>query len=120
MKNQQVSITYKISKNNLIGELHERNVEFRMAKRKEDLKSKFDNEMAGVHCLPALMFGHSQSTIKELYLDSYEILASEPLHTIKGHVTNINVELPLHLSKDFGLHMFVTAQSLNNPAGNRK
>ena len=96
MKDQQVSITNKIFKNDLIGELHERNVEFRIEEKKEDFQSKFDNEMAGVHCLPALMFGHSQSTIKDLYLDPYGILAYEPLHTINGHITNINEELPRH------------------------
>ena len=71
-----------------------------MDEKKEDLQSKFENEMAGVHCLPALMFGNSQSTIKELYLDFYDILSCKPLHTLKGHITNIYEELPLHLSKD--------------------
>lgn len=53
--------------------------------------------MSGIHRLPALMFEEPDETLENLHLASYDILSCEPLHTIKGHITNLYEELPRHV-----------------------
>ena len=44
--------------------------------------------------MPALLLTHPTQNLSEIHLDKYEVVASEPLHDIKGHIINIITELP--------------------------
>lgn len=50
--------------------------------------------------MPMLMFDRPDSTLKELYLQDYEIVPVEPLHAVKVHITNLYEEIPEHLNRD--------------------
>ena len=56
-------------------------------------------EMAGIHRLPALLFEEPDATLESLHLHQYDVLSCEPLHTIKGHITNLFEELPRQVPK---------------------
>ena len=94
-----LSITANISKPDLVGELHERKVEFRMDEKKDRLVQKLESELAGIHHVPALLFGSTTLNLQQYGLEKYEILPVEPLHTITGHTKNLYAEIPSHLSK---------------------
>ena len=100
VKRQMLSITANISKPDIVGELHERRVVFRMDERKESLMQKIESELTGIHHVPALLFGSASLNLEEFNLDNYEILPVEPLHTITGHAKNLYAEIPFHLSKE--------------------
>ena len=55
VKRQMLSITANISKPDIVGELHERRVVFRMDERKESLMQKLESELTGIHHVPALL-----------------------------------------------------------------
>ena len=100
IKRQMLSLTANISKPDLVGELHERNVSFRMDEKKDSLMQKLESELSGIHHVPALLFGSSELDLSTLGLDTYEVLPVEPLHTIAGHTKNLYVEIPFHLGKE--------------------
>ena len=53
------------------------------------------DELKGSHCVPALLF---EEPLQEmLWLDDYEVLPTEGLHTITGHIKNIYHEAPHHI-----------------------
>lgn len=44
--------------------------------------------------MPALLLTNPTQNLSDINLDKYEVVASEPLHDIKGHIINIISELP--------------------------
>ena len=88
-----------ITKTDLIGELHERGVDFRESEPKETLQGKLEDALHGIHHLPALAFDSLSTDLGQISLGSYEILPVEPLHTIAGHIKNLYSEIPFHLTK---------------------
>ena len=62
---------------------------------KQDLQKLLDEEIHGIHRLPALLLTNSQASLMDLNLDKYEIV---PLIDIGHHIENILTELPHHLS----------------------
>ena len=99
MQEKKVNILEQISKADLIGELHERGVEFRESENKDALQQKLEDKLHGIHHLPALAFESSTTNLREISLAHYEILPVEPLHTIAGHIKNLYSEIPCHLTK---------------------
>ena len=100
IKNCVVNPSEKISKPELIGDLHERGVKFTVNEKKKPLKEKYQNELCGIHHIPAIVFNACQPDLSKVGLKSYEILPVEPLHTIAGHIKNLYKELPSHLKKE--------------------
>jgi len=70
---QFYSITSGISKTDIIGELHERGVEFAMTQRKDALLHKLETELTGIHRLPALIFERPNANLLEYGLSRYEV-----------------------------------------------
>jgi hypothetical protein len=62
--------------------------------KKPFLLAILENILRGVMRVPALLLNHPTQNISEIHLDKYEVVASEPLHDIKGHIINIITELP--------------------------
>ena len=51
-------------------------------------KASLDQILKGVMRVPALLLTNPTQQLSSLNLQNYEIVASEPLHDIKGHMIN--------------------------------
>ena len=58
-------------------------------KRKPELESEFDELRRGITNVPALLQGVPDKSLEEFHLHFYEISLIEPLHDIKGHLSNL-------------------------------
>jgi len=67
---------------------------------KKELSRLLTEEMKGAHRVPALLFTSPTSSFSENNLDEYEVLPTEPLHTIAGHIKNLYQEMQYHLSRE--------------------
>ena len=57
--------------------------------KKKALRDMLDNILHGVVRVPALLLPNPTQTLASLNLQKYEVLASEPLYDLKGHLINI-------------------------------
>ena len=80
-------------------DLHERGIRHPNNLKCSDLRQLLENEMKGTQRLPALLFDREEFNMKEIGMESYEVLPVEPLHTIKEHIKNLFQEIPRHLIK---------------------
>ena len=62
------------------------------------MTSKLQKILCGVQRVPSLLVTKPEQPLTELNLESYTILDCEPLHDLKGHVTNLLEELPIILT----------------------
>ena len=63
---------------------------------KKELETLLTEEVKGKQCLPALV----HHNIEEFeFLQQYEVLPMEGLHTIAGHIKNVYQEIEYHLDK---------------------
>ena len=58
-------------------------------KRKPQLEKEFDELRRGIVNVPALIQGIPETPLSELHLHHYEISPIEPLHDLKGHLSNL-------------------------------
>ena len=58
-------------------------------KTKKQLQPIFDNLRKGINHVPALIQACPTTTLTAVNLDRYEIIPTEPLHDLKGHVSNL-------------------------------
>ena len=65
--------------------------------KKGVLRDMLDNILRGVMRVPALLLTDPTQTLTSLNLHNYEVVASEPLHDLKGHIINLITELPFVL-----------------------
>ena len=93
-KGGSVKLYDKLEKEELTRELIERDVDFDKQTMKE-LKAELTKEMHGMQRVPSLLFNNPEGDINSLGLESYEILACEPLHDIMNHIKNLFLELPM-------------------------
>ena len=56
--------------------------------------------LKGVQRVPTLLLFNPNQQLKQLNLEEYTILDSEPLHDLKGHLGNLFKELPYILPTD--------------------
>lgn len=75
-------------------ELEARGVVLENKPLRVDLQKFLDEILRGVMRVPALLLTNPTQPLASLNLERYEIVASEPLHDIKGHVINLITELP--------------------------
>ena len=94
-KGGSVKLYDKLEKEELTRELIERDVDFDKQTMKE-LKAELTKEMHGMQRVPSLLFNNPEGDINSLGLESYEMLACEPLHDIMKHIKNLFLELPHH------------------------
>ena len=59
-----------------------------------DLQKVLDKTLKGVMRVPALLLTNPTQELSSINLERYEIVASEPLHDIKGHLINLITEIP--------------------------
>jgi len=94
LKNHKANVLDKISKDEIRSELSLRGIKFLMDDLKPALLAKLVEEMAGIHRLPALLHFKPNATLRECFLERYEVLEVEPLHAIKGHIYNMYEDIP--------------------------
>lgn len=80
--------------NELKRELGARLVHIEEGMLRNDLQRELDNILRGVIRVPALLLANPTQSLLSLGLERYEIVASEPLHDLKGHIVNLITELP--------------------------
>ena len=86
----------KLQKADVVEELHERNVAYRIDSNIDELRDKLIKEMCGIQRVPSLLFNQPDTDISSTELRSYEILGCEPLHDIGNHIKNLFFEIPHH------------------------
>lgn len=64
-----------------------------METRGKHKQADFDELRRGITNVPALLQGVSDKSLAEFSLDNYEISPIEPLHDIKGHLSNVIDEI---------------------------
>ena len=64
-------------------------------KKKTQLESDFEELRRGITNVSALLQGMPETSLQDLCLEQYEISPVEPLHDIKGHLSNVLDELRL-------------------------
>ena len=84
-------------------------VTFQQNWHKPALNDLLVDELKGSHCVPALLFEEPFQEIK--WLQNYETLPTEGLHTITGHIKNIYQEAPQHLKDHNEKKKFLKVQS---------
>ena len=94
VKDGKLKVFENIKKGHLIDELHQRGVKFFSTQKKDVLLQKLENEVKGIQNAPALLIPNIDNGH---LLESYEILANEPMHDIAGHWKNLIEEIPYHL-----------------------
>ena len=53
---------------------------------------EFDDIRLGVNNFPALLQGNPEVSLQSLNLQYYEVSPTEPLHDLKGHLSNMNLK----------------------------
>lgn len=66
-------------------------------KKKPDLERDFENIRLGITNFPALLQDQPQASLQSLNLQQYEVSPTEPLHDLKGHLSNI-IDETIHLT----------------------
>ena len=61
---------------------------------KDDLQTVLDETLKGIASVPAILLPNPTQSLSSLNLSKYEVVASEPLHDLKGHIINLITELP--------------------------
>ena len=89
-----------LTKDEIIQELHERQVKFYQSNLKQNLQTKLEAEVQGKHRVPAILFQNPSKTLADMNLENYECFGCEPLHCIAGHIKNLYEEIPYHLDKE--------------------
>ena len=66
--------------------------------KKPQLEKQFNELRGGIVNVPALLQGIPETPLSEIGLEQYEVSPVEPLHDIKGHLSNITAELRVSLN----------------------
>ena len=96
-KNLQTRPLDKLLLSDLQSELRLRDRNIR-GKKKPALLKEFDELKMGISNFPALLQEVPNAPLKSLYLENYEISPTEPLHDLKGHLSNV-IDESLHISE---------------------
>ena len=67
-----------------------------VGKKKPQLQTELEELRRGITNVPALLQNTPNVPLDSIYLHNYEILPTEPLHDIKGHLSNVTDELLAH------------------------
>ena len=97
LQSGRLKIFGNLKKHELCDELHQRGVSFFTTQNKTVLEEKLEKEVKGIQNAPALLIPNINNVN---LIESYEILAVEPMHDILGHWRNLIEEIPFHLKED--------------------
>ena len=60
----------------------------------KEVRRRLAQHLGGLQRVPLLLISNPQQNLKALHLEHYALNDFEPLHAIKGHLTNLFAELP--------------------------
>lgn len=66
--------------------------------KKKELQQNLKDHLKGVQRVPALLINEQDKSLKDINLDMYEVLPTEPLHDVKEHIANVVSEITHHLT----------------------
>ena len=87
-----------LSKADIELEVLERKLNWRQNMTKSELQFELSQELRGISRVPALFYSTPLETLENRNLQFYDILPSESMHDIAGHISNIFEESPNHIS----------------------
>ena len=68
---------------------------------KKEMLFELTQDLGGISRVPPLFYNTPLATAQSLNLQWYDILPSEAIHDIAGHISNIFEESPHHISKSW-------------------
>ena len=75
--------------------------------RKPESQAKLSGTLHGIQRVPPLLHLTPESNLADINCSNYNILASEPLHDLKGYVHNVLEELPAQIEdKEEAVNLF--------------
>ena len=92
-----------LSKDQLREELQQRDV-YTEATTKKELQQTLHKALHGVQRVPSLLIHDPMQDLSKLHLEQYQVLDCEPLHDLKGHISNLLTELPSILEPNITKH----------------
>ena len=111
---KKIKLYNNLNKDKLIPELRSHDVKFSCTESKNNMHSKLEDVIHGIHRVPVLIYFNSINDISKLNLQPYEIMFTEPLHDILHHIKNLHEELPHHTGKELKkLFNFIINNSFN-------
>ena len=108
-KNVCTKIFNNLQKHQTIDELHARDVTFTCTATKKSLQTKLEQEVKGIQRVPAIIFENPLADCNKFNLINYEILGTEPLHDINGHIKNLFEEIVEHVPNKTYLQNVLTS-----------
>ena len=108
-KNFCTKIFNNLQKQQIIDELHARDVKFNCTATKKSLQTKLEQEVKGIQRVPAIIFENPLADCNKFNLINYEILGTEPLHDINGHIKNLFEEIVEHVPNKTYLQNVITS-----------
>ena len=99
--NGNIKLYSKLSKTELVEEL-QRSIKFTCQSTKElqRITGLLDCEMNSIQRLPVVLFNNHVLTLKDIVLENYAILKSEPLNDVSNQIKNLYEEMSNHVPKD--------------------
>ena len=99
--NGNIKLYSKLSKTELVEEL-QRSIKFTCQSTKElqRITGLVDCEMNSIQRLPVVPFNNHVLTLKDIVLENYAILKSEPLNDVSNQIKNLYEEMSNHVPKD--------------------
>ena len=89
----------RLTNNKLKEELRAREI-YDFGSTKADTRQSLNEALGGVQRVPSLLLNSPMENIRTLNLEKYTILECEPLHDLKGHLSNVFEILPSILEKE--------------------
>ena len=108
-KNLCTKIFNNLQKHQIIDELHARDVKFTCIATKMLLQTQLGQEVKGIQRVPAIIFENPLADCNKFNLINYEILGTEPLHDINGHIKNLFEEIVEHVPNKTYLQNVLTS-----------
>lgn len=73
---------------------------YHTSKTKKEVEAVLTDTLKGVQRVPSILITNPTKSPSDLHLQHYTVLGSEPLHDLKGHLSNVVTELPFVLKGD--------------------
>ena len=96
-----VSFFENLSKEELLQEIRQQE-QYTSSTNKKDLQPDLNKILRGIQRVPSILLTNPGQSLADFNLEQYQVLDCEPLHDIKGHISNVLTELPAVLDRNLG------------------
>ena len=88
-----------LSKEELLQEIRQQE-QYTSSTNKKDLQQDLNKILRGIQRVPSILLTNPVQSLADFNLEQYQVLDCEPLHDIKGHISNVLTELPAVLDRN--------------------